>query len=156
MNGLGSYRKIEWVLMWAIAGCISFSGCTDEDESEAVRQHVVWANHGITEYSYELKQGCFCDRITMLRVRVSVDDNAIVAVRDIRADTLVNTQYWSRFKTIDELFDLVQRAEQEADVLIVEWDATYGFPTNIDIYWDNHATDAGWVAYAGALEIAAG
>ena len=146
-------RRRQMLLSVAALACALSVGCSDKDEeSDVLRQRAVWASHGITNYRFQFQQGCFCDPITSSRVSITVADGAISSVRDVHADTLVSASFWTRFKTIDQLFDIVLRAENEADRLDVEYDSQYGYPSFIDVYWDAGATDNGWVAEASELE----
>lgn len=52
------------------------------------------------------------------------------------------SRYFQHADTIDKLFGLIERAlEEDADVVSVEYDGEYGFPTDISIDWYREGYD---------------
>ena len=151
------YLRLLPLLCTAAAALLSWTGCSDDDSGGilAEMQRDIWDSRDISDYSYRLRQGCFCDPITTRAVVITVAADTIAAVRDIAADTLISRDYWDRFKTIDGLFEVVIHATRVADHCVVEYDPRYGYPVSVDVYWDYHATDSGWEVEAGDLQVPA-
>lgn len=81
-------------------------------------------------------------------------ESVIVEVRDGRAVSVEDwsgapasgeidfSRYFQHADTIDKLFGLIERAlEEDADVVSVEYDEEYGFPTDISIDWYREGYD---------------
>ena len=98
---------------------------------------------GPDDYAFTLTVGCFCPYVGPLRI--TVENSEVVDVRQL--DPVdggpENVQPWieEQAMTLEELDALVDRARREADKVEVEYDPTYGFPTDVSIDWYRDAVD---------------
>lgn len=112
---------------------------------ELKEQRELWESMGVTDYTYELTYHCFCVTTTTVPVLVTVVDGEVVSAvyaesfGDISEGDPVPDDYEAR--TIDELFDLAREALREADAVEITYDATWGFPSVIDIDYIQDAID---------------
>ncbi len=93
-----------------------------------------WMASGISSYEFTYQKLCFCLIDETQEVRILVRDGQIVSVSRVSDGMPVDSVPFDAFSTVDDLFDLVQRAiEQNAAKLEVEYDPLLGFPTLVDI-----------------------
>lgn len=135
------------ILLLAVSGCFdSYGGDSgSDDDSEAVPEkrldtaQQVWSQAEIADYQFTLAYNCFCvvpkagsdwpDSYT-----IAVRSGAIESAFDAATGTYVSDSELSLLPTIDDLFEIIQRAiDAKADKVDVSYDGTYGFPTRIDI-----------------------
>ncbi len=123
-----------------LAGC-KLIGPNDPDgpeftELDAARE--AWAALGLDNYDVEMVRGCFC--IGGGRLSVLVRDDSVAAVFPQDDYWSGEIDWWQYIPTVDELFDLIEDAQQNAD----SWEVQYsddGYPTRIDIDWITNAID---------------
>jgi len=91
----------------------------------------VWEDAAITEYTYELKRMCYCGLAGALNVTVA--DHAVVAATRVDGQRIA-PQDLHVVETVDDLFDVVQRAiDERAFRYTVEYDPELGYPTLVDL-----------------------
>jgi len=126
-------------LIFVLAAC-SVGG------SELTRNQKKWNAANITHYRFELNIGCFCAFRSEMPLKVEVLNDEVVSM--IGADgnvidaTNANYAYYSSYATIDRLFtELESDSVRKADEVTVAYDATYGFPSTINIDFIKAAAD---------------
>jgi len=129
-------------LRWILAAPLLTSGCLGllllapdgKDRQERFDEALDrWNAHALTTYTYEYTRSCFC--LPLPPVRVDVRDARVVRVTDLNTGADLDTAM-VRLPTIDDLFDLVRYAiDEDARMLEVTYDETWGFPArgSIDI-----------------------
>jgi len=131
-----------------VSGCqlLGFEGGDDDDHRD------IWASKNDGSYSYVLNRGCFCWPA----------GNYWVQVEDYKVQTVINTHtqepldstLFAEIETIEDMFDLIDRARSEgADELDVEYSKD-GYPTSITIDWYKQAVDD--EMYLGVSEVIIG
>jgi hypothetical protein len=117
------------------AGCrfLGWHGSTSNDD---YRQE--WASRSDGDYSFVMNRGCFC--YPAGRFRVEVENYFVVEMIDLDRGGTVDSTAWENVHTIEQMFDLIDDAEREADVLKVSY-APEGYPTEIQIDWWEEAVD---------------
>ena len=117
-----------------VAATLILSGCSLFDSNPDYT--------GPADYAFTLRVGCFCPYAGPLRITVNEDE--VVDVRQLDPqDGEGNVDDWieQQAMTLAELDALVDRAHREADDVTVEYDPTYGFPTDVYIDWIKDAVD---------------
>lgn len=89
-------------------------------------------------YSYRLLRGCFCVSSGMMWVQV-VDHEVVYAYAEWEERPVPQDQL-AYIETIEAIFDMIKRAEKEADEWNVEW-ADEGYPSRVSIDWIKEAID---------------
>jgi len=97
-----------------------------------------WSEWSGGTYSFVFFRGCFC--VWEGAVWIQVVDQEITAAFWTERNEPVPPEYFNELQTIDELFDMIQRAEREADEIEVEW-ADEGYPSRVFIDWIEEAID---------------
>ena len=91
-----------------------------QDSQSTSQMRNGWTALGFTNYQFQLTRICFCTP-TILSGRVTVKNGKVTAVTDARGADGVPIQNpdLSQFKSMEDLFDLVQNDQLKADVLVV-------------------------------------
>ena len=116
----------------ALIGAMVAGVALSQDLDEGLAR---WRAAGIHDYEYSYQRVCECHPDIPADTIVTVRDGTVVAVRYAREDYAADVELaadrvrW--FRTIDDLFGLVESAESQNAVLRVTYDPRYGFPTAI-------------------------
>ncbi len=122
-----------------LLSAMAFSGvCLADDELTANRDR--WEAAGIASYEYRYEKACDCHRDTPAETIVTVESGLVVGVRydrdDYRTEIPVAEDNYRWFRTIDDLFALVEAASQSAATLRVAYEPELGYPAYIYIDYD--------------------
>jgi hypothetical protein len=100
-----------------------------------------WRSLGLTNYTFKFSRLCMCNPI-QLTGKVSVKNGKVIAVKDADSggQPIPNPDL-SQFKSIEELFDILQTETVKADLLEVGFDEEFYFPTRIHIDYDLNIVD---------------
>ncbi len=114
--------------------------------SELSRNQKKWNDANITHYRYELNIGCFCAFRSDMPLTVEVLNGEVVSMTGVDGTAITNEdpfyETFTKYATIDRLFsELEADLGGEADEVTVKYDATYGFPTDINIDFIKNAVD---------------
>ena len=102
----------------------------------------LWKKQNISNYRYTLSNSCFCIPEARGPVIIEVRNGETVSVTSEATGEEVNPDFFQRFDTILELFDVIRDAiNRRADSLDVRYDARLGYPTNISIDYDVRIAD---------------
>ncbi len=113
-------------------------GPDDSERSGSDVPREKWESFSDGNYSFVVMRGCFCMYGGTFWIQVINDDvhlafntfdNAAVPAEDLHI-----------FETIDDIFELIERAEREADELEVEY-SDDGYPLSVMIDWIKPAVD---------------
>ena len=101
-----------------------------------------WQSQNLKTYDFVFQRTCFCPRENTRPALVSVQNSQKENIRWIETYQEVEADKRAIFLDIDELFALIKSAmDQKAKTINVEYDSTYGFPTNIYIDYDENIAD---------------
>jgi len=125
--------------------------------SEFSQNQKKWNDANITHYRFELNIGCFCAFRDQMPLKVEVQNGEIVSITasdgSIIAKTDPRYENFSKYATIDKLFaELKADQGDKADEVTVKYDATYGFPAEINIDFIKNAVDDELYLSAAAFE----
>ena len=126
-------------LVFMLAAC-SFGS------SELSRNQQKWQNANIQHYRFSLNVGCFCAFRNQMPLTVEVLNNKVVSITGADGNVIdaknANYAYYSTYATIDRLFtELNSDSVRKADEVTVKYDATYGFPSEVNIDFIKAAMD---------------
>lgn len=97
----------------------------------------LWQTSGISTYQYRYQKVCECHRNKPSDTIVTIDMRTIVGVRYDRDDYFkeipVPPERHKWFRTIDELFELVDKAYQLQALVRVSYEPQLGYPMYIYI-----------------------
>jgi len=104
-----------------------------------------WDGQNIDHYRYTIAVSCFCPfafvEMTYEVQNGQVVDQSIKTSPDNPVDEVMVNDFYQPYNTIEKVFDYVGKAVDEADKTTVDFDPTYGFPTEVAIDWIELAAD---------------
>jgi len=139
------------VLMLAIvlSACSTIANAS-EPKSEVQQARDKWQAANISHYRFELFISCFCVFTENMPLIIEVKNGEVVSM-EYKTGKEIDPQLlelFQRYETIDKLFDGIEKGfvfegtdQGPADKVTVEYDATYGFPTTINIDFIEQAAD---------------
>jgi hypothetical protein len=104
-----------------------------------------WEGKDIDHYRYTIAVSCFCP-FAFVEVTYEVQNGQVVN-RSIKTsvdnpvDEAQVDDFYQSYNTIEKVFDYVGNAVNEADKTTIDYDPTYGFPTEVAIDWIELAAD---------------
>jgi hypothetical protein len=131
-------RTVSSALVVLVASCGLITGSDDDDATELRRAQNRWNRSGVQDYQVVVQNLCFCGYTRPVRITVRFGS----VISKVDAETGEPAPSYANAREIARLFDLVREAiDQDADRIEVSYDATYGFPTRIDIDYIRNAVD---------------
>lgn len=124
------------VIGLGLSACGSDQRESNTNEREISAKAQAWQGRGILDYTVVYRESCFCPGG---EVTVVVRDGKIE--RASRAPSNGGQDRVSNPLTIDGLFDVVRRAQREADELTVRFDEDLDYPDSFSIDWLRGAVD---------------
>jgi len=134
-------KQLTLIFLAVILAACSFTQGTDFS-----RNRDKWQQAGITSYRYSLRLACFCAFSEQMPLTIEVRDGEPVSMTNSDGTTVALTdpyyEHFFRYGTMDRIFaDLETNLNGGADEVIVSYDATYGYPTQIDYDYIKDAID---------------
>lgn len=133
-------RNILFILMAVVLTACASVGAADSDFDRARDQ---WQDAGISHYRFHLNISCFCIFTQDMPLIIEVQDGEVVSMEYQSGNEIDpgNLELFNRYATIDRVFSELEKAIVEADSVTVEYDETYGFPTQVSIDFDQQVAD---------------
>ena len=102
----------------------------------------LWNEQALSSYQYVFNWSCFCLPEYTEPVNIKVESGEWTDISLVRDGAPVNEKDWERYKTIEELFDIIDEAfHQDAKEISVEYDPDLGYPTSVFIDYDERIAD---------------
>ena len=101
-----------------------------------------WDQRTFADYTFEARRDCFCPPEEVGPVRITVRQGAIVELTLLETGEAVDPLLWL---TIEQLYDQIPRWGKYHGVedVIVDYDPTLGFPSRVQVRYEEGITDAG-------------
>jgi hypothetical protein len=142
-------KLILLVLVIALSACTTIANA-GKPKSEVEQARDKWQAANISHYRFELFISCFCIFTENMPLIIEVKDGEVVSM-EYKTGKEIDPQLldlFNRYTTIDKLFNGLEKGfdtegddQGPADKVAAEYDATYGFPTKIDIDFAEQAAD---------------
>jgi hypothetical protein len=133
-GALLSLRPKPLRLCAGIVGAFIFADASPQDVAAS---RALWEQAGIANYEYSYQRVCECHPDQLADTIVTVSEGRVIAVRYARDDyaqeVAVAAEKLSWYRTIEDLFALVETARTSADVVRVSFDAEHGYPARVYI-----------------------
>ena len=133
-----------FALLPALAACVDITGVDDltREQSELDRNWDRFQRNAPLSYSYAVRISCNCPSGVTRPVTVWVDRGSVEYLYYEDDGRAVPLSYANSFLSIEQLFDEIQAAiDEQADYIDVDYDFTYGYPTNVYIDYDRRVAD---------------
>jgi hypothetical protein len=128
------------VLTIALAACSSPFGPDEARHLASARAQ--WSERPFPDYAFDARHGCFCTPEQVGPVRITVRHGSIETVTLLETGEAVDPGHWF---TIEELFDLIPLSAKNegVDDVTAEYDPTLGFPSSVEVKYEEGVLDAG-------------
>jgi hypothetical protein len=137
------------VMVFVLSACATIANA-GEPKSEVQQAREKWQAADISHYRFNVHITCFCVFTENMPLIVEVKNGEVVSM-EYSTGNKIDPQLlelFDRYVTVDRLFDGIEKGfevagsdQGAADKVTVEYDATYGFPTKIDIDFVEEAID---------------
>ena len=131
-------------LLPSLVACDTITG-TDDLSLQQSRLDQNWdrfQSAAPVSYSYVVRVTCECPTDITRPVTVWVDRGSIEYLLYEDDGRPVPLSYSSSFPSVEQLFDAIQAGiDRRADLIQVDYDPTYGYPTNVYIDYDRRMAD---------------
>lgn len=136
-------RKLILIVMaFILAACASANALGSPSEIEQNKEK--WQDAGISHYRYNLFISCFCIFVENMPLVIEVQDGEVVSMEYQNGNEIDPSllELFGKYATIDRIFAEVEAGlNGAADNVVVKYDATYGFPTEVTIDVEQQAAD---------------
>ena len=124
---------------------------TDLELLQAARAK--WDNQDGKFYTIDSQRFCFCIGELAAPMKVSVSDDAVLAAIGIESQQLISNDIQQEVKTVDSLFELIEKAITDQVLIEVEYNEEYGYPESAKLDLNAIASDGGLHITLSNLEI---
>lgn len=101
-----------------------------------------WASKGIKNYRYKFEWRCYCAPEHVAPVIISIRNGSLYSVASAKDGAPVNRSRYDNYRTIDELFDLIQDGiTKQAHQIRVSYDPELGYPASAYIDYKEQMAD---------------
>lgn len=136
-------KKLIFIVMTLIlAACVSANALGSQSEIEQNKEK--WQDAGISHYRYHLFISCFCVFTQDMPLIIEVQDGKVVSMEYQSGNKIDPSllELFEKYATIDRVFTEVEAGlNGAADNVVVKYDPTYGFPTEVTIDFEEQAAD---------------
>ncbi|HSL43072.1 MAG TPA: DUF6174 domain-containing protein [Anaerolineales bacterium] len=137
-------KKLIFIVMTLVlAGCAAM-GSAMGSQSEVEQNKEKWQDAGISHYRYNLFISCFCVFVENMPLVIEVQDGEVVSMEYQNGNEIDPSllELFEKYATIDRIFAEVEAGlNGAADNVVVTYDPTYGFPTEVTIDVEEQAAD---------------
>jgi Family of unknown function (DUF6174) len=129
-----------------IALAVAVAACSSPFDPSEVRSlanaRAQWSQREFADYSFEARHDCFCTPEMVGPVRVTVRQGAIASVTLLETGAAVDPAHWF---TIEQLFERIPlwAKNDGVDDVTVNYDAILGFPSSVQVRYQEDHLDAG-------------
>jgi uncharacterized protein DUF6174 len=126
-----------------LAACDGITGIDDlsRAQSELDRNWDRFQSTAPLSYTYTVRVTCACTSDVTRPVTVWVDRGNIEYLLYEDNSRPVPFSYASSFPSVEQLFDAIQNGiDRQADYIAVDYDPTFGYPTNVYIDYDRRVS----------------
>lgn len=126
-------RKIIFIVL-----AIAMTACAIGAKNDLAANQEKWQTSGVTHYRFDLDVICFCAFRDRMPLHIEVKDGQVVSMTyadetSIPADDPIRGTF-DRYATFDALFaDLQSGPASKAEEVTIQYDPTYGFPSDVNI-----------------------
>jgi hypothetical protein len=143
-------KKLLLVFLAMVLSACATVANAGQPKSEVELATDKWQAANISHYRFEVFISCFCIFNENMPLVVEVKDGEVVSM-EFKNGKEIDPQFielFGRYNTIEKLFAGIEKSfdfegddQGPAEKVTVEYDATYGFPTKIDIDFIEQAID---------------
>ena len=137
-------KKLILIVMALVLAACTAVGNAMGSQSEIEQNQKEWQDAAISHYRYHLSISCFCVFTQDMPLIIEVQDGKVVSM-EYQSGKVIDPsllELFEKYATIDRVFtELESDLNGAADEVIVKYDPTYDFPTEVTIDVEKQATD---------------
>ena len=137
-------KKLLVILMSLMLAACTAVGNAMGSQSEIEQNKQKWQDANISHYRYNLHISCFCIFVENMPLIIEVQDGEVVSMEFQNGKEIDPSliDLFNKYATIDRVFAEVEAGlNGAADNVVVKYDPTYGFPTEVTIDVEQQAAD---------------
>lgn len=137
-------RKLFVLFMTLVLAACTAVGSAMGNQSEIDQNKEKWQDANISHYRYNLFLSCFCAFTEDMPLIIEVQDGNVVSMefqsgKEIDPSLL---ELFNKYATLDRILAEVEAGlNGAADNVIVKYEPTYGFPTEVTLDVEQQAAD---------------
>ena len=113
--------------------------------SEFKQNQAKWEAQNVDHYRFTVAVSCFCP-FANVNVTYEVQNGQVVSQSvhtspDNTVDEALISDFYQPYNTVEKVFEYVGGAVDNADKTTIEYEPTFGFPTDVSIDWIELAAD---------------
>ena len=135
-------RIISIILIASLLMACSDKGVDPEASQDLEENETKWQSQGLTNYQINTQRLCFCDADSVREITIIVRDNEVSEAFYTDSGDYLPADRLEHLRTIDEHFEVIHDAiNRDAFSLVIEYNATFGYPSLIDIDYSEGMAD---------------
>jgi Family of unknown function (DUF6174) len=110
---------------------------------ELAARRTAWVSARPAAFRYVIRRSCFCPARITRPFEVTERDGIVRATVPVGSEAGLQPgdSILPDVRSIDEVFDLAERAIRDSDAVAIDYDPAFGFPVNIRIDWHADTVD---------------
>jgi hypothetical protein len=143
-------KKLLLIILAIVLSACTTVANAGKPKSEVEQAREKWQAANISHYRFNLFISCFCVFNEDMPLMIEVKDGQVVSM-EFKSGKEIDPQLlplFQRYETIDKLFDGLAKSfdfegddQGPAEKVTVEYDPTYGFPSQVQIDFIKQAAD---------------
>ncbi len=105
--------------------------------SQWIQNKQTWDSMGIDSYEFTQINTCYC---YYRELQIRVENDTVVSVKDLNTGTMLDPSNYATY-TMDDYFQTILSAIWQAEIVQVQYDASYGYPSQVYIDWNSMIAD---------------
>ena len=136
-------RSIRTTITLVLVAAACSSPLDQGEARELATSRAKWSQRSFADYSFEARHGCtFCSPEELGPVRITVRQETVADVTLLETGASVDPGLWFSIEQLYEQIPVWAKGEGVDDV-IVDYDPTLGFPSSIQVRYEEGILDAG-------------
>ncbi|MCC5636771.1 DUF6174 domain-containing protein [Nostoc sp. CHAB 5844] len=102
----------------------------------------LWNQQKLNNYSFTFSRSCFCLPKATQPVVITVRNGQVASIKAVNNNEPVDAELFQQYNSIPKLFGIIEDAiARKAANLTVKYDPKFGYPTQINIDYDQQVAD---------------
>ncbi|WP_315789158.1 DUF6174 domain-containing protein [Fischerella sp. JS2] len=115
---------------------------SDYNSTQLQKNRQLWNQQKLSHYRYTFRRSCFCAPKATEPAVIEVRNGKVVSITDANTGKPVGSEIFQKYNSIPKLFDVIQNAiARNASSLTVKYNPKLGYPTQINIDYDQQMAD---------------
>jgi len=102
----------------------------------------LWNQQKLTNYRFTFSRSCFCVPKAIQPVVITVRNGRVASITAVNNNEPVDAELFQQYNTVPKLFGIIEDAiNRKAANITVKYDPKFGYPTQINIDYDQQMAD---------------